>query len=256
MININKKNIYNIILITALFVFFGSIIFFKKRDNYKDQNLLEYKGSLINQEKKHVLAKLPYSYDALEPYIDAETMKIHYTKHYQAYADGLNKALEKHEELKEKSIEWLIENLDKLPEDIRTDVENFGGGYLNHTLFWFMMSPNSYKSPKGELKKGIEKYFKSFENFKNSFNEAAKKVFGSGWAWLCLDKEKKLVIINTKDQDNPLSKNYIPILGLDVWEHAYYIKYQNKRLDYIKAWWNVVNWPHIENLYIEALTKS
>lgn len=254
-----KQNIY---LLFLLFLIVLVSIFFYLRNKIRFNYYLKNNYVVNNNENledieanRYKLAKLPYAYNDLEPYIDAKTMEIHYTKHYQAYADGLNKVLENHKDYMGKPIEWLIENLDSLPELIRTGVEDYGGGYLNHTLFWFMMSPNGGGAPQAELKDAINKYFGSFESFKEKFSEVAKKLFGSGWAWLCVAKDKKLVIVPTKDQDNPLTQGYTPILGLDVWEHAYYLKYQNKRFDYIQAWWHVVNWRYVENKYREALSK-
>lgn len=194
------------------------------------------------------LPKLPYSFDALEPYIDALTMEIHYTKHHQAYINNLNIALENYPELQEKSLEYLLTNLDSIPRDIATSVRNNGGGTYNHDLFWKMMTPNSTGVPDKDLLKIIEDKFGSFEIFKDLFNQAAKTRFGSGWAWLCLDNNN-LIITSTANQDSPISIGLKPILGLDVWEHAYYLKYQNKRPDYISAWWNVVNWEFVRHLY-------
>ncbi len=200
----------------------------------------------------HELPKLPYSYDALEPHIDARTMEIHYTKHHQTYINNLNAALEKHPDLQSKSVEDLLKNLNAIPEDIRTAVRNNGGGHLNHTMFWPMMSPNGGGEPKGELAGVINSAFGNFANFKDQFSKAAAGRFGSGWAWLCVDKGGKLTITSTPNQDNPISDGLKPILGLDVWEHAYYLKYQNRRADYIAAWWNVVNWDQIARNYAGA----
>lgn len=200
----------------------------------------------------HELPKLPYSYDALEPHIDARTMEIHYTKHHQTYINNLNAALEKHPDLQGKSVEDLLKNLNAIPEDIRTAVRNNGGGHLNHTMFWPMMSPNGGGEPKGELAGVINSAFGNFANFKDQFSKAAAGRFGSGWAWLCVDKGGKLTITSTPNQDNPISDGLKPILGLDVWEHAYYLKYQNRRADYIAAWWNVVNWDQIARNYAGA----
>ena len=195
------------------------------------------------------LPQLPYSYDALEPYIDAKTMEIHYTGHHQAYVNNLNTALQNYPELQNLSLEDLIKNLDKLPEKIRTEVRNNGGGHLNHSMFWTMMTKNSSLEPIGQLKTEIKKIWGTFEAFKEEFSNTAKKVFGSGWAWLAFDKSGKLTIASTSNQDTPISQDSQPILGLDVWEHAYYLKYQNKRVDYIQAWWNVINWKQIEENY-------
>jgi Fe-Mn family superoxide dismutase len=190
------------------------------------------------------LPKLPYAYDALEPYIDARTMEIHHTKHHQAYITNLNGALEKHPELASKALDDLLRDLNAVPEDIRTVVRNHGGGTWNHSMFWEIMAPNAGGQPKGELAKAIESAFGSFDNFKAEFEKAANGRFGSGWAWL-VKKENGLAILSTANQDNPLSEGLFPVLGLDVWEHAYYLKYQNRRAEYVSAWWNVVNWDAV-----------
>ena len=195
------------------------------------------------------LPELPYAYDALEPYVDAETMKVHHTKHHQGYINKYNAALEKHPELQGKSVEELLTNLDHVPEDIRAAVRNNGGGYYNHALFWKMMTPDSTKEPSGELAQAINDTFGSFEAFKEEFTQAAVSVFGSGWAWLVVDQHKGLHIMKLAQQDAVISVNFQPVLGLDVWEHAYYLKYQNKRPEYVSAWWNVVNWHFAESLY-------
>ncbi len=195
------------------------------------------------------LPPLPYSYDALEPYIDAQTMEIHYTKHHQAYVNNLNAALENYPALQKKSLEDLIESLETLPEAIITAVKNNAGGHFNHSLFWLLMKKNGGGNPKGHIAQAIKQKFGSFDVFKTQFNEAAKKVFGSGWAWLALDKEGDLVGVATPNQDALLMAGLQPIMGLDVWEHAYYLKYQNRRPDYINAWWNVINWDQVEDNY-------
>lgn len=189
------------------------------------------------------LPKLGYEFDALEPHIDAKTMEIHHDKHHAAYVEKLNTALEGHEDLKKMDIVELISNLDKVPEDIRTAVRNNGGGHANHSFFWTIMSPSGGGEPEGSLAEAIKNTFSSFEDFKNKFKEAAVGRFGSGWAWLC-QQDGKLHICSTPNQDSTVmkGKNHAPLLGLDVWEHAYYLKYQNKRPDYIDAWWNVVDW--------------
>ena len=196
----------------------------------------------------YVLAPLPYSYDALQPYIDARTMEIHYTKHHQGYVDKLNQALEDHPDYAALSIEELLKNLDNLPEALQTSVRNQGGGYYNHTLFWQMMTPHAQK-PHSSILWEINQKFGSFELFKTQFEEAAKSRFGSGWAWLVMSKQGSLEIISTANQDTPLSQGHEPLLGLDVWEHAYYLQYQNRRPDYISAWWNVVDWEYVEERY-------
>jgi len=197
----------------------------------------------------YTLPELPYAYDALEPYIDKETMMIHYTKHHQAYVDNLNKALENYPALQEKSLDALLEDLDGLPEEIRTAVRNNGGGHLNHSMFWTLMKKNGGGKPRGYIADAIDSTFGDFDVFQEQFNAAAKKVFGSGWAWLVVNSNEALSIITTPNQDSPVSKGLQPVMGLDVWEHAYYLKYQNRRPDYIGAWWHVVNWEQIEENY-------
>lgn len=187
------------------------------------------------------LPKLPYAYDALEPYIDARTMEIHYTKHHQAYITNLNGAIEKTPELAGKSLEQLLGDLNAVPEAVRTVVRNHGGGTHNHNLFWEIMGPKAGGAPSRELAKAIDSAFGSFEAFKDEFTKAAIGRFGSGWAWL-VKKGSGLAVISTANQDSPLSDGVTPILGIDVWEHAYYLLYQNRRPDYVSAWWNVVNW--------------
>ena len=190
------------------------------------------------------LPELNYAYDALEPHIDKETMEIHHTKHHQTYVDKLNDAV-KGTEWENKSIEEIIKNLDKLPEDIKTAVRNNGGGHINHLLYWEIMAPDKGGEPKGELLDAIKEAFGSFDALKEEFEEAGKGQFGSGWAWLVVDGGK-LAVDKTPNQDNPLTNGKVPILGADVWEHAYYLKYQNKRPDYLNAFWNVVNWDAVE----------
>jgi superoxide dismutase, Fe-Mn family len=194
---------------------------------------------------KYELPKLPYGYDALEPYIDARTMEIHYTKHHQGYVNNLNAALAKHSEIADRPLEELLRDIKKVPEDIRTAIRNHGGGHSNHSLFWTIMAgakSGGGGEPGGVLAGAIAKTFGDFAKFKEEFTKAAGGVFGSGWAWLVLDAKGGLVVTTTPNQDSPLMRGEKPILGLDVWEHAYYLKYQNKRPDYIAAWWNVVNW--------------
>lgn len=202
---------------------------------------------------KFELPKLNYSYDSLEPYIDARTMEIHYTKHHATYVNKLNEALAKHPELMNKVIEDLLKDLDNIPTDIRTTVRNNGGGHYNHTLFWSIMGPNGSRKPVGKLAKDIEKTFGNFDNFKSEFSESALNRFGSGWAWLVTDNYGNLAIMSTPNQDNPIMIGLYPILGIDVWEHAYYLKYQNRRAEYIESWWNVVNWDEVEKRYLNIL---
>ena len=199
----------------------------------------------------YTLPELPYAYDALEPHIDAKTMEIHHTKHHQAYINKVNAAIEGKSDLESKSIEDLMSDLAAVPEDIRGAVRNNGGGTANHNLFWTVMSPNGGGAPSGELGDAINSTFGSFDEFKSKFADAAATRFGSGWAWLSVDSGK-LVVESTPNQDTPLSEGRTPILGLDVWEHAYYLNYQNKRPDYITAFWNVVNWDEVSRRYAAA----
>lgn len=200
----------------------------------------------------HECPPLPYAYDALEPHIDEMTMRIHHDKHHQAYVDNLNKALEGNAELQAMSIESLIKDLSVVPEAIRTAVRNNGGGHYNHSLFWTLMAPNAGGAPEGELARAIDGAFGSFDSFKEQFGKAAMGRFGSGWAWLCMDDSGKLMITSTANQDCPLSEGLTPILGIDVWEHAYYLKYQNRRAEYVSAWWNVVNWKAVADRFASA----
>ena len=194
------------------------------------------------------LPKLPYAVDALEPYVDAQTMTIHHDKHHQAYITNLNGALEKHPELAGKSLEDLLMDLNSVPEDIRGVVRNHGGGTWNHSMFWEIMAPNAGGAPSGELAQAIDAAFGSFDAFKTEFEKAANTRFGSGWAWL-VKKGSGLAVVSTANQDNPLSEGMIPVLGIDVWEHAYYLKYQNRRAEYVTNWWNVVNWEAAAERY-------
>lgn len=196
------------------------------------------------------LPELGYSYDSLEPHIDRETMETHYTKHHQAYTDNLNKALEGHDEYKDMDIEELLKSLDSLPDSIKTAVRNNGGGYYNHKIFWEIMSPHAGGVPEGEVAKRIDEDLGGFDKFKEDFKKAALGRFGSGWAWVVLN-DGKLEIVDTANQDNPISKGKKPLFGIDVWEHAYYLKYKNKRADYIDKWWNVVDWKKINEIYEE-----
>ena len=200
------------------------------------------------------LPKLPYAYDALEPHIDARTMEIHYTKHHQTYVDNLNKVVKGKADLESKSVEDLITNLNAVPQDIRTVVRNNGGGHANHSFFWKIMGPNAGGEPNGKLADDIKSTFGSFDDFKEKLAAAAAGRFGSGWAWLVVNNGK-LEVCSTANQDNPLMGKAVagcegkPVLGVDVWEHAYYLKYQNRRPDYVKAWWNVVNWDAVAKNY-------
>lgn len=197
------------------------------------------------------LPQLPYAYDALEPHIDKETMNIHHTKHHNTYVTNLNAALEGNEELLSKSVEEVVANLDAVPEAARTAVRNNGGGHANHSLFWTILSPNGGGAPTGDLAAAIDSKFGSLDNFKAEFAKAATTRFGSGWAWLVVNNGE-LEVTSTPNQDSPLMEGKTPVLGLDVWEHAYYLNYQNRRPDYIGAFWNVVNWEEVANRYIAA----
>lgn len=199
----------------------------------------------------HELPKLPFAYDALEPYIDAKTMEIHHTKHHQAYVNNLNAALEKHPDLQSKSVEELLKNTDSLPEDIRQTVINNGGGHYNHSFFWNILGTDGSKTPSGELQDAINDVFGGFDEFKKLFTEVATKRFGSGWAWLTIDNTGKLEVSSSANQDAPVMQNKRPVLGLDVWEHAYYLNYQNRRPEYIEAFWNVVNWDKVNEHFIK-----
>jgi Fe-Mn family superoxide dismutase len=200
----------------------------------------------------HELPPLPYDYAALEPHIDAQTMTVHHDKHHNTYVTNLNTAIEKHPELGSKSPEDLIRDLSSVPEDIRTAVRNNGGGHVNHTMFWTIMGPNGGGEPTGPIADAINQTFGSFDAFKEQFNAAGAARFGSGWVWLVRDSSGALSITSTANQDNPLSDGHFPILGNDVWEHAYYLKYQNRRPEYLGAWWNVVNWDEVNNRLQQA----
>lgn len=200
------------------------------------------------------LPPLPYAFDALEPYIDTLIMEIHYTKHHQAYVNNLNAALAQEPALADKSLETLLTDLDAIPESVRTAIRNNGGGNYNHSMFWELMKKNGGGLPKGMIADAIKKRFGSFEAFQEQFNTKAKTVFGSGWAWLSVDLEGELVVTSTPNQDTPISGGLKPVLGLDVWEHAYYLQYQNRRPDYISAWWHVIDWDRVEEYY-RAIVK-
>jgi Fe-Mn family superoxide dismutase len=196
----------------------------------------------------HEVPQLGYSYDGLEPHIDARTMEIHHTKHHAAYVTNLNKALEGHDELGAKSVEALISDMDSIPETIRGAVRNHGGGHANHSLFWDVMSPSGGGQPVGVLAEAINRDFGDFGSFQAGMTKAAATLFGSGWAWLVVNGDK-LEVVQRSNQDNPLMDGLKPILGVDVWEHAYYLNYQNRRPDYLAAWWNVVNWDSVSRRF-------
>lgn len=198
------------------------------------------------------LPPLPYAYDALEPHIDAKTMQFHHDKHHAAYVNNLNQALNKYPKLKNQSVEALLQNIDQVPADIRTTVRNNGGGHVNHSMFWKIMKPNGGGEPTGEIATAIKDNFGSFADFKQQFNQAGAGRFGSGWVWLVRSKNGKLEITTTANQDSPIMQGKYPIFGNDVWEHAYYLKYQNRRPDYLEAWWNVVNWDEINQRFADA----
>ena len=200
----------------------------------------------------HSLPALPYAFDALEPHIDAQTMQIHHGKHHQAYITNLNAALDKHADLHQKPLEELLRSIETIPDDIRPAVRNHGGGHHNHSLFWTVMGPKAGGAPKGQIAKALTEAFGSFDAFKEEFTKAATTRFGSGWAWLAVTPAGALQVESTPNQNSPLMEQKTPILGLDVWEHAYYLKYQNKRPDYIAAWWNLVKWDEVERRLGEA----
>jgi Fe-Mn family superoxide dismutase len=199
----------------------------------------------------YTVPPLPYAFDALEPHIDAKTMEIHHDKHHAAYVTNVNNAIA-NTDLGNQNIESLCANIEKVPENIRQAVRNNGGGHANHSLFWTIMGPKSGGAPSGPLADAIKNELSGFDAFKDAFSKAGMGRFGSGWAWLSLDKNKKLVVESTPNQDNPLMHGHTPILGCDVWEHAYYLKYQNRRADYLAAWWNVVNWSAVAERYAQA----
>ncbi len=201
---------------------------------------------------EYTLPPLPYDFGALEPHIDAKTMEIHHGKHHQAYINNLNAALKDHPDHQGKTIEALIADLNALPEGIRTAVRNNGGGHANHSLFWQVIAPNAGGEPTGKIGEAIASELGGFAAFKEAFNKAGATRFGSGWAWLTLGKDGKLAVTSTPNQDSPIMEGTTPLLGCDVWEHAYYLKYQNRRPDYLAAFWNVVNWPEVERRYLAA----
>lgn len=203
----------------------------------------------------HAVPPLPYAYEALEPYIDAETMRLHHDKHHVAYVSKLNAALEAHPELATKNVDDLLRRIDTVPADIRQAVTNNGGGHANHSLFWTIMAPpgrGGGGEPAGDLASAIKSTFGSFAKFRETLSKAATTQFGSGWGWLVVNKEHKLQVYSTLNQDSPLSRGHTPILGVDVWEHAYYLKYQNRRPEYVEAWWKVVNWENVSERFAKA----
>jgi Fe-Mn family superoxide dismutase len=207
----------------------------------------------IQSVKANTLLALPYSFDVLEPYIDAQTMQIHYEKHHAGYVDNLIKTLALFPGLENKPVVEILGDLHSFPESVRTPIKNFGGGHLNHTMFWTMMKKGGGGEPVGTVATAMKTQFQSFAAFQEQFNTTAKSVFGSGWAWLCVDKNGELVIVSTPNQDAPMLQGLQPILGLDVWEHAYYLKYQNRRPSYIDAFWHVVDWHQVEENYRQVI---
>jgi Fe-Mn family superoxide dismutase len=200
------------------------------------------------------LPPLPYDYNALEPYIDEETMHLHHDKHHQAYVNNLNAALQGQSQFENMSIDQLIRSLNSVPENIRTAVRNNGGGHINHSMFWQIMKPSGGGEPTGDLASAISSAFGSFDQFKAAFNDAGAKRFGSGWAWLVIGADSKLAVTSTANQDSPLIDGLYPVMGNDVWEHAYYLKYQNRRPEYLAAWWNVVNWDEIAKRFAQGMS--
>jgi len=198
------------------------------------------------------LPPLPYDYNALEPYIDTQTMQLHHDKHHQAYVTNANNALQGYDQFASMSVDDLLRNINQVPESIRTTLRNNAGGHSNHTMFWNIMKPHGGGQPTGDLANAIQQTFGSFDAFKTAFNDAGTKRFGSGWVWLVLDSSGKLQIISTANQDSPLMDGLYPVMGNDVWEHAYYLKYQNRRPEYLNAWWNVVNWDEVARRYQQA----
>lgn len=203
----------------------------------------------------YTLPKLSYAYDALEPHIDARTMEIHHTKHHQAYVNNVNAALEGHADLANLSVEELVSHINSVPENVRTAVRNNGGGHANHTMFWSIMKPGGGGQPKGELAKAIEQQLGGFDAFKQALTKAALGRFGSGWAWLTLNGDHKLLVEDTANQDSPLMQGHFPVLGIDVWEHAYYLKYQNRRPEYVEAWFNTIDWDAVTERYQLGLKR-
>ena len=212
--------------------------------------------TLLNATYPFSLPALEYTYEALEPHVDTATMTLHHTKHHQAYINNLNTGLEQHPEYQTQTLEWLVKNWNSLPDSLKTIVKNHGGGHLNHAFFWKILSPTQ-QAPSQTIQSALNESFDSLENFKTIFNKAALSVFGSGWAWLCINEKNQLIVVATANQENPISQNLTPLLGLDVWEHAYYLKYQNQRANYISAFWNIINWHRVEELFLtHQITKN
>jgi len=227
----------------------------KNQDGIKTStlNTISSPNSLVAATTgEFTLPPLPYGYDALDAYIDSETMTLHHDKHHAGYVKNLNEAIASYPDLQGKSVEELLLNLDTIPEDILTTVRNNGGGHANHTMFWSIMTPDAQLEPSGEIAEAINATFGNLDIFKEAFNTAGKKQFGSGWAWLVMNSDGSLEVTSTANQDSPLIEGKYPIMGNDVWEHAYYLKYQNKRGDYLDAWWNVINWDEVNQRFLAA----
>ncbi|MEN9520973.1 MAG: hypothetical protein RLZZ381_3561 [Cyanobacteriota bacterium] len=255
-----SKKIYGLIMAIAIAVTLvlqsnNSIADASEHTIFSNQMLSPQKALIAQAPAANgefTLPPLPYAYDALNTYIDSETMTIHHDKHHAKYVTNLNEAIALHPDLKGQSVEDLLINLDTLPEDIMTTVRNNGGGHANHSMFWSIMTPEAQGQPTGEIAEAIKTTFGDFATFQEEFNTAGEKRFGSGWAWLVMNDRKELEVISTANQDSPLMEGKYPIMGNDVWEHAYYLKYQNKRDDYLTAWWNVVNWDEVNKRYQAA----
>ena len=239
--------------ITATVNFYKPISYFFRKKSMSKQITTVKPYLFTALHYPYTLPELPYAYNALEPLIDKETMTIHHQKHHQAYIDNLNKALEGYPEYHNYTLDELLINLYNLPQALQKIVENHGGGHYNHSLFWQILSPEFDQKPSVHFTEILNTSFTSFESFREQFTKAAKGCFGSGWVWLCLNDKKELVIMTTPNQDTPVWQGLRPVIGLDVWEHAYYLKYQNRRPDYIEAWWHVLNWQRIEEVYNLAL---
>lgn len=255
------KKIYGFIFLLALFVFaiatntfaLDSMATSPDLSIKTNNNLAQRAISPVAQAtSEFVLPPLPYDYDALETYIDSQTMTLHHDKHHAGYVKNLNEAIAPYPEFQGQTVEQLLLALDTLPEEIATTVRNNGGGHANHSMFWSIMTPESEGEPTGELAEAIATNFGDFATFQEEFNTAGKKQFGSGWVWLVMNENGELEVTSTPDQDSPLLEGKYPIMGNDVWEHAYYLKYQNKRADYLDAWWNVVNWSEVNNRFMAA----
>lgn len=237
-----QRSILRVLVALATVTVLGAVYYYQEKNSSK--------GAL------YTLPELPYAYDALEPYIDAQTMKIHYSKHHQGYVNKLNEALKEYPKLRSKPVTVLLENLTDIPEKIRQSVVNNGGGHANHSFFWQVMTPTSTKEPVGKTKELIAKSFGNFETFKTQFAQAALDLFGSGWVWLVVTKDGQLSIITTANQDSPLSQGLKPLLALDVWEHAYYLQYHTMKNDYVQGWWSVVNWKQVEKNFEQTTMNT